>query len=200
MPTGYTAPVKDGEITSARDYILSCARAFGATIHQRDDPPDDPPSKLNIEDSYRVKALASAKQRLAEAEEMTIEEAEAGERKEREASVAYRDKYLADQKVEKQRYVDMAVAVSKWEPPTDEHMGVKKFALEQLEESIKFDCGRFYVPAVLEPRTPEQYKQRKIADAKENVQYHEEGLANEKERVESQNAWIDSLYSSVEGL
>ena len=42
MPTGYTADIQDGKITTLREYALSCARAFGALIMMRDDPHDAP--------------------------------------------------------------------------------------------------------------------------------------------------------------
>ena len=35
MPTGYTCGVQNGEITELKDYILQCARNFGACIHMR---------------------------------------------------------------------------------------------------------------------------------------------------------------------
>jgi hypothetical protein len=38
MPTGYTAPVQSGEIVELEDFILLCARAFGACVMQRDEP------------------------------------------------------------------------------------------------------------------------------------------------------------------
>ena len=40
MPTGYTAPIKDG--ISFNDFMWGCARAFGALIMMRDDPPGTP--------------------------------------------------------------------------------------------------------------------------------------------------------------
>lgn len=41
MPTGYTADIKDG--ITFRDFALRCARAFGATIMQRDEDISIPP-------------------------------------------------------------------------------------------------------------------------------------------------------------
>lgn len=38
MPTGYTAPVVDGEVTELKEFVWRCARAFGALVYLRDDP------------------------------------------------------------------------------------------------------------------------------------------------------------------
>lgn len=40
MPTGYTDAIKDG--ISFNQFILSCARAFGALITMRDEPSSVP--------------------------------------------------------------------------------------------------------------------------------------------------------------
>lgn len=38
MPTGYTAGILDGEINTFEEFAKTCMRAFGATIHMRDEP------------------------------------------------------------------------------------------------------------------------------------------------------------------
>lgn len=35
MPTGYTSEIYQGEEVSPKDFLLTCARAFGATISMR---------------------------------------------------------------------------------------------------------------------------------------------------------------------
>ncbi len=40
MPTGYTAGILDGKITTFQQFAKQCMRAFGATIHMRDDDMD----------------------------------------------------------------------------------------------------------------------------------------------------------------
>src|SRR6056297_1005549 len=54
MPTGYTHQIKDG--ISFEKYALGCARAFGATISMRDDPPDaEIPEKFDESDHHLEK-------------------------------------------------------------------------------------------------------------------------------------------------
>jgi hypothetical protein len=55
MPTGYTADVQNGTVTELRDFALSCARAFGACIMMRDDPPGTPiPDQFEPSSYYRI--------------------------------------------------------------------------------------------------------------------------------------------------
>lgn len=44
MPTGCTAKLHEDD-QSFRDFALTCARAFGATIAMREEPLDAPPSE-----------------------------------------------------------------------------------------------------------------------------------------------------------
>lgn len=38
MPTGYTAFIEDGDITTGREFLLLCSRNFGVAIDVRDEP------------------------------------------------------------------------------------------------------------------------------------------------------------------
>lgn len=76
MPTGYTAGVEDGTVTTLREYALTCARGMGACIMQRDDPMNEPPKKQEPTD-YHVKWLAEAKEKLVQLAAMSNEEIKA---------------------------------------------------------------------------------------------------------------------------
>ena len=59
MPTGYTAKLMEQGQTFP-EFIMSCARAFGALIMMRDDPANAPiPEKFEPSD-YHVRALKKA--------------------------------------------------------------------------------------------------------------------------------------------
>ena len=42
MPTGYTAYIKDGDITTGKDFLKLCLRNFGVAIDMRDEPLSKP--------------------------------------------------------------------------------------------------------------------------------------------------------------
>lgn len=43
----------------------------------------------------------------------------------------------------KKRYEEILEKVIKWEPPTKDHVGLKEFAINQINESIDFDCSEY---------------------------------------------------------
>ena len=38
MPTGYTAYIEDGDITTGKEFLKLCTRAFGIAIDLKDEP------------------------------------------------------------------------------------------------------------------------------------------------------------------
>lgn len=52
MPTGYTAGIFDGTINSFEKFAMKCSRAFGATIHMRDDSLDEEYRKRTVDSYY----------------------------------------------------------------------------------------------------------------------------------------------------
>src|SRR4051794_6955711 len=148
-PTGYTQPVKDGEITTLEEFAWTCARAFGAFMELRDSPSDaDLTKHVEVEPrTFYRDALERERERLKELEAMTPEQAEAA------AAKAYSEeheriaKYRTESTETRERYEAMLEKARAWEPPTEEHQGMKKFMIEQLEESIKFDSHDWEYPA-----------------------------------------------------
>ena len=63
MPTGYTSKVESGEITELKDYVLKCARNFGAFAHMRDKRLEKEPEMREV-DSYYLNKLNEAKHKL----------------------------------------------------------------------------------------------------------------------------------------
>jgi len=74
MPTGYTACIEDGTITTGRDFLMLCARAFGATASMREEPLTVPIPELFEEDSYYTQRLKETKAELERCLTMSDEE------------------------------------------------------------------------------------------------------------------------------
>jgi hypothetical protein len=49
MPTGYTAMIEEREDVTFREFALTCARAFGACIMQRDNSLAEPPKPREVD-------------------------------------------------------------------------------------------------------------------------------------------------------
>lgn len=66
MATGYTHPVAEGTVTDFATFALDCARAFGALITIRDDPPGTPIPDEFTPSTWNAEAKEGAEARLAE--------------------------------------------------------------------------------------------------------------------------------------
>lgn len=193
MPTGYTADVKDGKVTDFRTFALRCARNFGATIMQRDDPGDDPPKHREMSE-YERKRLADAREDVVRYQAMSEAEAERRAEFEFYEQLADYEKRVAETKMEQDRYDAMLVKVARWTPPTSQHEGMKKFMIEQLVTSKDFDHMEWSGPTRY---TGRQWLSRKREHAAESLARAEKGWREEQERVDGANAWIDALYASL---
>lgn len=194
MPTGYTAPVMDGKVTDVKDFAADCARAFGAFIHQRDDsmsaslkypePPDD---------SYYVRALAEAKAELARWRSLNEEEkyAEWSDYvKQRTLSLHKATATSAEQRA---RYENMLIQVHAIDVPSM-LQNFKDFMVEQLEESIKFDCGDGkFENDYYRVQSYSEWHDHKNERVLRDVVYYEKELTKEWDRYNERVKYIDTM-------
>jgi len=194
MPTGYTLDLFDGKDVTFEEFVLKCARAFGALIDMRDEPMDAPiPERLEPSD-HHLKELEKAKRRLKEIRKWNEEKAEQeAERAYREA-LKEREEFIKKNKLIRKRYEDMLSKVQKWKPPTIEHESLKQFMIQQLVESIEYDC---FIPEMPQRLSGEEYKEQQIKKALSDIDYHEREYAEEVNRVYERNKWLLSLRESL---
>jgi len=194
MPTGYTLDLYNGKDITFEEFVLKCARAFGALIDMRDEPMDALiPERFEPSD-HHLKELEKAKRRLKEIRKWNEEKAE------REAERAYREalkereEFIKKNKLIRKRYEDMLSKVQKWKPPTIEHASLKQFMIQQLVESIEFDC---FVPEMPQRLSGEEYREQQIKKALSDIEYHEKEYAKEVNRVHERNKWLLLLRESL---
>ena len=143
MPTGYTAYIKDGDITTGKDFLKLCLRNFGVAIDMRDEPLSKPvPTQLEP-DPYCKRDYDVTVEIRNKYRQMTFEEAKkeliAKHKKDIESTRKSLDKYIA----EDERYMKVRDEIEKWIPPTSEHENVKKFALNQIDISLNTDIREY---------------------------------------------------------
>lgn len=195
MPTGYTAYVQDG--ANFKQFALKCARAFGATIMQRDDAMDAPlqtlikPSthhKDNIERSIneREELLSLSdkewQKRLNADYESELIRISDQRKKEKEIQVKY-ETVLAD--------------VEKWAPPTSEHEGIKDFMVKQLKESIEWDCKTYSNKEAIK-LSLDEYKKMKLDAVDWSINYHTKGWSEEVQRCADRTKWLQDFVNSLD--
>ena len=194
MPTGYTAKLM-GKGQDFREFVLTCARGMGACVTQRDDPMDEPPKKQKPSD-YHVKALAEARKLIADIQKMKPAARLVYGEKLKAAVVKGAKESQAKSLAEEKRLLEMTARVKAWTPPTNDHRGLKDFMLDQLRISSNGDYMTKYV-AKYEAKDAESYVIEKLSKAVRDIEYHEAEHAEELERVNARNQWIDQLYRSL---
>jgi len=196
MPTGYTAKLMEkGE--DFDQFVLRCARAFGACIMMRDDSMDTPIPEAFEPSDYHVKAIQEAQKQYNDLIAMTAEEKIAFGKKAKGAEVYSAEKYLEKTLIENSRLWAMSVKVKRWNPPTPDHEGLKKFMLQQLDVSKSSTdyCNKSLCEA--KNKTPLAYYAEAVAEAERGIVYHAEGNKKEIERASGRTEWIKQLRESL---
>jgi len=194
MPTGYTYPVAEGEVTDVSDFASACARAFGVFVHQRD---DSPTAALRYpeapEDSYYVTALADAQDELKRWQASSEEDKYAMWSEYAHKQTVQRHKSKADVAVKRARYESMLAQVHAIDVPSA-LQSFHNFMVDQLEQSIKHDCGNGnfeneYYRVLSYPEWCDTMNERVLRD----VVYYDEQLNNTRKRYEDARRYIDTM-------
>jgi len=194
MPTRYTADLYEGKEVIFEEFVMKCARAFGALITMRDEPLDAPiPEEFRPSD-WHLKEMEKARQRQAEIQSWDEERAEQKAEKAYQKAVRRRNEIIAQNTQIRQRYEKMLAQIQAWIPPTPDHKELKQFMIDQLKGSIEFDCS---IPDELQQLSGAEYKQQQIAKTQRDIEYHTKEHEKEKRRTRERNNWLRALRESL---
>lgn len=197
MPTGYTSGIYEGKGTSFEEYMLSCAKAFGANISLRELPLG---SEIPVyePDNYHIECFGKTLKKLQKTFKMSDEEIQEEITKRYESTVNQKNEGILKANTLSERYKQMLDKVELWQPPTNEHLKLKEFALEQLKISIENDCRTSYLDnLVSEMETVKEYRDRMFSICKKDLLYHLDSYNREIERVKERNKWNSELRKSL---
>ena len=203
MPTGYTVEIEDGKITTGKDFLKLCTRAFGIAMDLRDEPLSVPtPTKFEPKTYYKDR-LEEAKVKLEKCRKMSFEEAKAKMVKSYEDRVKMY-KSIAERYIENnKKYAKVRAEVEAWNPPTLEHYNLKKFALEQIDMCIE---KQEYIDECLQKANEElddsneaveRYISEEIESCYKSVIRAKENWDEEVARAASKNAWMEEFLNSL---
>lgn len=196
MPTGYTSKlVEKGQ--SFQEFVLGCARAFGACVTMRDDPSDSPiPNEFKPSD-YHLKEIKKAEKALKKLLGMEQNDRIRFAERRRGEQLKSFEEYLLKREAEHKRLQDMNLKVKAWIPPTSEHSGLKDFMLQQI--SVSDNGSDYYIKEIenIKSKTVESFYTEALETAKRDVKYHEKEHAEEVERVAKRNDWVKKLRDSL---
>ena len=191
MPTGYTTDIYNGKDVSFKDFALTCARQFGACIMQRDDPADEKP-KIMPEESYHTEEL----KKLGKFKKPTKAEFE----KYVKTEIADCKETIDKMKKLQEAYNKKIKEAQNWNPPTPEHEGLKKFMIQQLTDSMQFDCSYDHYESELKKlnkMTYDDYVEQQKKNHNWKIKYNTEYLEKDLNNIRKRNKWIQELYNSL---
>lgn len=197
MPTGYTTDIEND--IEFEDFVLGCARAFGACIHQRDDNMKIKPALREVE-TYYFEHAKSAAAELAKLEVMKPQDRVEYAKNQIARELEVEQEYFNKKVLLKNKYDAMLERVQAWSPPTSDHDQLKKFMIQQIEESIKFDCNTSYALeriTNLSQQNPSSYFATALESARRDVKFYSEQYEKHMVAVRESNAWITELYKSL---
>ena len=207
MPTGYTSFIEKGKVTTGKDFLLLCTRAYGVAINIRDEPLEVPtPIKFEPNEYYQRK-YEESKQRLDKTIKMTIDEIRENLIIEHNDSIKYANKRISETKSKIDRYTSIRNQIVNWIPPSNEHESLKHFALQQIDLTLEEhkDTLEYYQNIISKPfdisdEAIDKYKKELIKEANDEVKRSALNLENEINRTKNNNIYMKELIDSLEKL
>lgn len=196
MPTGYTAEIAKG--IDFETFIMHCARAFGALMTIRDDSPDTPIPKHFESTNYHKQEIVKIEKRIAELKTMALATAARKAKKEYQDEIKSIEKRVREAIELQAKYEKMLGEVKAWVPPSSDHIGLKSFMIDQITDSMKFDCNTdFYTRQKPKELTGKEWKELGFSNLLKELAYHTKKHTEEAQRVKDKNHWIKQLRDSL---
>lgn len=199
MPSGYTEGILSGTINDLNDFIWMCARGFGAFITQKDNI-DEPPilkEKPNPYYKNKIKQLLNEQQKY---NEYTDNDWQKEYFKYIEDQLKDIDDNIKEKIESKEKYENILNQVKEWIPPNENFHKLKSFMINQIEESIDFDCDTSFWQErknKISNLKLEQYKRNVLNDINESLISNKEYYDEEVQRVKERNQWKQQLIESI---
>ncbi len=196
MPTGYTTKLME-KGQSFESFVLDCARAFGVCFDLREESMDIAIPKKFKPSNYHLKELKKDKEELAKLKRLTPKQQLKKGQQLKQTKIREYTKWYKNELEENQRLNDMRIKVREWNPPTNQHRGLKRFMLQQIKISLN-DLG--YVKENIKESTdllPKEYFQKKIQRIERSIKYNKKEHREEVGRIDGRNKWIADLRKSL---
>jgi hypothetical protein len=204
MPTGYTAGIIDGEITTFEQFATQCTRAFGATIHMRDNPLGSP-YEPRTPSEYYTNSLQSQREELERMESLTDEDIVREFESSMRDNLEYHEKGMEKDRANLEKLNSILSSAKAWVPPTEEHESLRDFMIEQIESTIKVDGDpSYHVNNIIQIKQemkdgidPKVYREERIKEIEDRITYYEGEIQKELERCKRSNDWMDKFFESI---
>jgi primosomal protein N'' len=203
MPTGYTAGILNGTITSFEEFAIKCISAFGASLHMIDDDLTKEYNPKKPSERYE-RTIRELQNDLIKLEIKTDREILENEREAMLYDIeVYRgriDEILRN----KEKLEKFLVEVEKWEPPTEGHIEYKNFMRDQILSTINHDCDYGYYEEQLRSleRQINNLNANDLRDSErqrihDDINYYTSRMDEEYKRCYNNNLWVEEVLHSL---
>jgi hypothetical protein len=211
MPTGYTAGILDGKIKTFKQFATTCMRAYGATIHMRDDSLDEKYTP-RVPDDYYSERLKEAKEELENNKKVSDAEIIKNLKKGLFEEQRRYKKNIEEKLKEKEKLTTILSDVKNWTPPSEDHKEFKNFMKQQLVDTISHDADTSYYEELLNEvqgkllelqdeskhlEIAAEYRKKLIESSEHDIEYYIKTYNEEVERCNDSNKWVTDLIKSI---
>lgn len=200
MPTGYTANVANGKITSLKDYIESCIPAFMIYFRDKNNINAREPLKF---DFYYANALAKAEKKYADFMNSSEEEKILLYKEYLDERIDYANKRLIENKETISRYKNMLSKLANFKSPSAAHDNFVKFLTSQLHQSIEYDdVFEVYEDEldICHKMSFEKYVKDKEQDLLDDIAYYKKESIREQESANQNVQWLSKILEAIDAI
>lgn len=205
MTTAYTAYIEDGEITTGKEFLKLCARAFGIAVDVRADPLLPTPMHFEPSPFYKEEYKKTLR-KLNEVNAWTLDDARNQMREDYKERISYYKKRAEKSISLRNIYSKIRTEVEEWTPPTEEHRELKNFALEQIDKCIpnQADIEKYLRQSQEEfddsNEAVEKYISQTMEEYQKQVNRVYESWEAEIQMTNEKNEWIKQFLNSLESI
>lgn len=203
--TSYTSMIENGEVKDYKEFLLLCTRAFGVASELRDEPLSvKTPTSFKANTNYYQENIERYEKELIEFQSLTDEEVIKKIENDYHLALKNQKEYHQKAVESNSRYLPFLEGIKEWEPPTEQHIGLKKFAIDQIEGEIYSDdyIQRYIDRPIPKPDISEkglaEYKKQIIAGIKWDLNREKENLQSAIQGAKEKTQWMEELLDSLE--
>lgn len=203
MPTGYTAFIEEGKITTGKEFLKLCLREFGLAIELRDKPLDIPVPTTFEPNSFYKTQYENAVERLNAAKNLSLETVKFCMKDDHDKRVKEAERILNGMLEVNERYAKVRNEIIDWIPPTPDHETLKEFALKQIDMCVNSNrLIQYYQDIINTPfdssdeaamKYMEDYLELLEKDVERAQRSYYEEVLRAKEKTKFMKDFIDSL-------
>jgi len=154
------------------------------------------PQQLVPETKYHDEHIATAQELLSMLPQRSLEGCDICAEEEFVVAMRSHTQSQSERDLQKHRYAEMLGRAERW-PVPEELLALKEFMIQQLHESIRFDCSNDYRPDPPVRLTGERWREKELERASRDLAYHTIERQNEIQRTDERNSWLKVLWKAL---